>query len=140
MRISNIENDSFALLPIFAYDDDYLPLSPLGTSSSSKDKSQQNPLSELSDDHLSQSTLHSPEPNNSSTKSDSDMDILDIQQLNDPQVGKTSTFNYKDSDEQYQITIYGKKKNFSLDKFSNSFDCRRFAWRSDFLSNRTISH
>ncbi|CAF3702812.1 unnamed protein product, partial [Rotaria sp. Silwood1] len=27
--ISNDENDSFALLPIFAYDDDYIPLSPI---------------------------------------------------------------------------------------------------------------
>jgi len=34
MRISNDENDSFALLPIFAFDDDYVPLSPVGTPSS----------------------------------------------------------------------------------------------------------
>ncbi|CAM4749067.1 unnamed protein product [Rotaria magnacalcarata] len=31
--ISNDENDSFAVLPIFAFDDDYVPLSPLGTPS-----------------------------------------------------------------------------------------------------------
>jgi hypothetical protein len=34
MRISNNENDSFALIPIFAFDDDYIPLSPVGTPSS----------------------------------------------------------------------------------------------------------
>ncbi len=34
MRISNDENDSFALLPIFAFDDDYVPLSPVATPSS----------------------------------------------------------------------------------------------------------
>jgi hypothetical protein len=34
VRISNDENDSFALLPIFAFDDDYVPLSPVATPSS----------------------------------------------------------------------------------------------------------
>ncbi len=34
IRISNDENDSFALLPIFAFDDDYVPLSPVITPSS----------------------------------------------------------------------------------------------------------
>ena len=33
MRISNDDNDSFALIPIFSYDDDYVPLSPVNTPS-----------------------------------------------------------------------------------------------------------
>ena len=43
-------------------------------------------------------------------KSDSDMENLDIQELNDPQIGKISMFNYKDPDEQYQLNIYGRLK------------------------------
>lgn len=110
IRISNTDNDSFALLPIFAYDDDYVPLSPLGTPSL-KEKS-----SQYSDDLTSRLTLHSPEQNNSlhtvnsSMKSDFDMENLDIQELNDPQIGKISMFNYKDPDEQYQLNIYGRLK------------------------------
>ncbi|CAF1398822.1 unnamed protein product [Adineta steineri] len=37
IRITNDESDSFALLPIFAFDDDYVPLSPVNTPSP-KDK------------------------------------------------------------------------------------------------------
>ena len=33
IRITNDESDSFALLPIFAFDDDYVPLSPVATPS-----------------------------------------------------------------------------------------------------------
>jgi hypothetical protein len=33
MRISNDESDSFALLPIFSFDDDYVQLSPVATPS-----------------------------------------------------------------------------------------------------------
>jgi hypothetical protein len=48
MRISNNENDSFALIPIFAFDDDYIPLSPVGTPSS-EEKTIQNQTNSIAE-------------------------------------------------------------------------------------------
>jgi hypothetical protein len=48
MRISNDDNDSFALLPIFSYDDDYVPLSPVNTPSPEQ-TTLQNPTSSITD-------------------------------------------------------------------------------------------
>ena len=119
MRISNEENDSFALIPIFAYDDDYVPLSPVGTPTSEAKSSQNRELTtvtQLSEIPLSRTASLSPEhllsalnENNLSMKSNSDIEMLDIINLDDPEVRILSKFSFKDSEDQFQFLIYGKK-------------------------------
>ncbi|CAF4205688.1 unnamed protein product [Rotaria sp. Silwood2] len=159
IRIANDDSKNFALLPIFAYDDDYVPLSPIVTPSpedkSIPEKQSNNSnnnnkapidsfiplltgkdlttISETSETRSSRATsnassrlpspikeipeISSPIITNESNKifskdnrSSPEVQILDITDLNDPGVRIVSKFSFKDIDNKFNITIYGKKK------------------------------
>ena len=141
MRISNDDDDSFALIPIFAFDDDYIPLSPVGTPSLDEKDAQTREISDVEPAPLlrdfttisetseilsTRTTSQSPEQqipsvrdNSTNTMPASDgrlspeIQILDMIDLVDPVVGMISTFTFKDPNHQLNAIIYGIK-HFSL--------------------------
>lgn len=149
IRVCNDESKNFAFLPIFAFDDDYVPLSPVATPSPEDQLTKGKPsksrhhdiffplltgkdlttISETSDALSSQaSTISSPSQFPSSnrelgnllsptlpgeslthTRASPQVQILDITDLSDPGVRVVSNFSFKDVDNQFHITIYGKR-------------------------------
>lgn len=138
--ISNDENDSFAVLPIFAFDDDYVPLSPIDTPSPNDDKtlrndnnSNNNNSNSISDlfstfkelttisesSEFQSSRLSSMSPENlvspiqdivaNTFPSDDSPQNPDVTDLTDPCVNKTAKFTFKDPQNKFHITIYGKR-------------------------------
>ena len=152
--ISNDENDSFAVLPIFAFDDDYVPLSPLDTPSpndrtlrnenntnnnnsnsvsdlfspfkelttiSESSEFQSSRLSSISPAHLTSpikeavTNIFPPNANESSKtptpndRSSPEVQIFDINDLIDPCVHTISKFTFKDSNNKFNIAIYGER-------------------------------
>ena len=136
MRISNDDDDSFALIPIFAFDDDYIPLSPIGTPSTdekdvpTRDISDIEPvpllrdvttISETSEIPSTRTTSRSPEQKISSMRDNStntipvsdgrstpEIQVLDVIDLADPIVRTVSKFTFKDPSNQLHALIYGK--------------------------------
>ena len=123
IRVSNNESQNFALLPIFAFDDDYVPLSPVLSPSidhkSNNDKETNNSekdflnLSDISENLTSQpSTLSSPSAQKINRQIDQrqspEVHVLDITDLSDPGVRIVSKFSFKDLNDIFQIKIYGK--------------------------------
>lgn len=164
IRVCNNESKNFALLPIFAFDDDYVPLSPVATPSpedqSTKGKSSKSQhhqhqeiffpvvmakdlttISETSDVPTSQiSTMSSssqlpslnkdignvlsPTYTNESPvhgRRSPEVQILDITDLTDPGVRVVSKFSFKDVDNQFHITLYGKKTRHREEKLLHWF-------------------
>ncbi len=136
MRISNNENDSFALIPIFAFDDDYIPLSPVGTPSSEEKtvRNQTNSTNESfpifrdlttisetseissprtasfsSNQYLSNRDISNNTGLAIPSRSSPEVHILDVTDLDDPVVGEISKFSFKDPDDKFNIRIYGKR-------------------------------
>ena len=150
IRVTNNDSKNFALLPIFAFDDDYVPLSPVATpvpenkpakSKSSKEWNGNNTffpvltgkdlatVAQTSDGPTSRtSTLSSSSsqipsltreiaaivsptiPNESPVdrRASPEVQILDITDLTDPGVRVVSKFTFKDVENKFHITIYGK--------------------------------
>lgn len=137
MRICNDDDDSFALIPIFAFDDDYIPLSPIGTPSldekdtQTRDISDIEPvpllrdittISETSEIPSTRTTSRSPEQKISSMRDNStntmppsdgrispEIQVLDMIDLVDPIVRTVSKFTFKDPNNQLHTIIYGKR-------------------------------
>jgi len=153
IRVSNNDSKNFALLPVFAFDDDYVPLSPVATpvpeEKSSKQKLSKNinnnnnnnnnhdshipviigkdliTISETSESPRSRgSTISSSQVQTSNVltspmilnesplnhRKSPEVQVLDITDLNDPGVRVVSKFSFKDADNKFHITIYGKNK------------------------------
>ncbi len=149
IRVSNNDSKNFALLPIFAFDDDYVPLSPVVTPSpEDKPTKQKSPkintdafipvltgkdlttISETSESLASRGSTSSPAQIQTSHKEitpltsprisheshingrkSPEVQVLDITDLNDPGVRIVSKFSFKDVDNKFYITIYGKNKS-----------------------------
>ncbi len=152
IRVSNNDSKNFALLPVFAFDDDYVPLSPVATplpeDKSPKKKLSKNinnnnnnnnhdpfipvlagkdltTISETSESPRSRAStisssqlqtlnvITSPMISNESPlngRTSPEVQVLDITDLNDPGVRIISKFSFKDLDNKFHITIYGKNK------------------------------
>lgn len=137
MRISNNDSKNFALLPIFAYDDDYVPLSPIGTPVPEEilipekqlsdrtnerngkelgviSETSETPTSNISSELTSSLKETAQVPNESDGKPiqngrlSPEVQVLDITDLNDPGVRIISKFSLKDVDNKFQIKIYGR--------------------------------
>ena len=151
MHISNDDDDSFALIPIFAFDDDYIPLSPIGTPSvdekdvPTRDISDTEPVpllrditttSETSEMTSTRTTSRSLErkispmrDNSTNTMPTSDgrmspeIQVLDVIDLTDPIVRTVSKFTFKDPNNQLHALIYGKRISLaSLILMNSHFD------------------
>lgn len=153
MRVSNSETRNFALLPIFVFDDDYVPLSPIGSpvqtrkmtkdeqkafGSSHSTSNSSSPgsfhaerhlpsLSESSEDSnessvdlqlaksiekqtpRTTSSSYDEEPLNDDDRMSPEFHVLDITDLNDPGVRVLSKFSFRDPDNKFQLSIFGKK-------------------------------
>jgi hypothetical protein len=165
IRVSNNDSKNFALLPIFAFDDDYVPLSPIVTPSPEDNSGKQKALKSINHNHNNNNnnTIESfiplltakdlttisetsetssirttsgsspelppppspikdlvanlsPIPSNEFPKSppedgrsSPEVHVLDITDLNDPGVGIVSKFSFKDIENKFTITIYGKR-------------------------------
>ena len=145
IRVANNDSKNFALLPIFAFDDDYVPFSPVATPSpehkptkyvthndvfvpvpTEKDLAI---ISETSDAPTSQAStvssssqlpssnreiaeIISPTMLNESSvdgRASPEVQVLDITDLTDPGVRVVSKFSFKDVNNKFNITIYGKR-------------------------------
>lgn len=161
IRVCNNESKNFAFLPIFAFDDDYVPLSPVATPSPDDQLTKNKPsksrprdiffplltgkdlttISETSDALSSRaSTISSPsqfpsssrEPDNllsptipgespAHIRASPQVQILDVTDLSDPGVRIVSNFSFKDVDNQFHLTIYGKRSARREEENSNRF-------------------
>ena len=160
--MANTESKNFALLPIFAFDDDYVPLSPIVTPSpedkptrkqktardtspstnsvilphvnsfipvpNKKDLTTISETSEMSSSMVSSQVPRAASPMRESKKirplprdldesvktptsdgrSSPEVQVLDITDLNDPGVRVVSKFSFKDMENKFHITIFGK--------------------------------
>lgn len=150
IRISQTDSKDFALLPIFAFDDDYVPLSPIGTPAIDEKTKKKQPkidqiqVVETSDVPSSRASSITSPPAETGPNADRksklskmngrkspEVQILDITDLNDPGVRVVSKFSFTDVDNKFQIKILGKFARRATESIS-AFRC---GGKSNRLSN-----